>query len=302
MAMNRAQFAKLLQDGLNTVWGMEYDSYPEEFRQIFKMDSSSKAYEEDQLVTGFDVAVVKPEGSAVTFAEAIQAWTSRYTHITVALAFQITEEAIEDNLYMAMGSKYTRALAESMQHAKEVNAISVLNNGYSASFLGGDGVALASASHPLAGGGTASNILATPADLSEAALEDILIQIRRAKNDRGLPIALKAQSVVIPPDLMFVANRILRSQGRVGTADNDINAIKSMGIFGAEPIVMTRLTDTNGWWIKTNAQNGLRFFTRKPIATKMDTEFGSGNYRYKARERYSAGFSDWRGMFGSQGI
>jgi hypothetical protein len=301
MAMNRAQFAKLLQDGLNTVWGLEYNSYPEEYKQVFKVDSSKKAFEEDQLVTGFGAAVVKPEGSAITYDEAGEAWTSRYNHETVALAFSITQEAIEDNLYMSMGSKYARALARSMQHTKEIKAAAILNNGFSGSYVGGDGVALMATNHPLAGGGTQSNILSTPADISEASLEDILIQIRKAKDDRGIPIALKAVDVIIPPELEFVTCRLLDSALRTNTADNDVNAINKKGIFGRDPIIVTRLTDSDAWFVKSDATDSLRGFTRVAINTKMEDDFNTGNFRFKARERYSFGWSDFRGIWGSQG-
>lgn len=301
MAMTRAQFAKLLQDGLDTVWGLEYDSYPEEYKKIFNMTKSKKAFEEDQLITGFGGGVTKAEGASVTYDEASQAWTSRYNHDTVALAFAITQEAIEDNLYLSMGAKYTKALARSMQHTKEIKAAAVLNNGYSGSYLGGDGVALLSASHPLTGGGTASNLLSTPSDISETAIEDLLIQIRKCKDDRGIPIALKAVDVIIPPELEFVTSRLLDSVLRTGTPDNDINAINKKGIFGRDPVIITRLADPDAWFIKTDAQDSLRGFTRVAISTKMDSEFNTGNFRYQARERYSFGWSDFRGIFGSQG-
>ena len=301
MAMTRAQFAKQLQQGLNTVWGLEYRSHPEEWRKVFQVETSKKAFEEDQLVTGFGAAVVKPEGSAITYDEANEAWTSRYTNETIALAFSITEEAIDDNLYMQMGSKYAKALARSMQHTKEIKCAAVLNNATSASFLGGDGKALLASDHPLAGGGTFSNMLATPADLSEASLEDILIQIRKAKDDRGIPVALRAVDLVIPPDLEFVACRILDSSLRTNTADNDVNAINKKGIFGRDPVVITRLTDTDQWFVKTDAMDGLKFFQRKPVSTKAEPDFNTGNYRYKATERYVAGWTDPRGLYGSAG-
>ncbi len=299
--MSRAQFAKQLQEGLNTVWGLEYQSHPEEWKKVFKIENSKKAFEEDVLTTGFGAAVVKPEGSAVTYDDAAEAWTSRYTHEELSLAFSITEQAIEDNLYMTMGAKYSRALARSMQHAIEIKGAAVLNNGFSSSYLGGDGVALFSASHPLAGGGTFSNLLSTPADISEASIEDLLIQIRKCKDDRGIPIALKAVDIIIPPELEFVACRILDSTMRTNTADNDINAINKKGIFGRDPIIVTRLTDPDFWAIKTDATDGLKMFNRIPVQTKMEPEFNTGNMRFKARTRLAFGFSDPRGCFASQG-
>jgi len=299
--MTRAQFARQLQAGLNTVWGLEYNSYPEEWKRIFRIENSKKAFEEDVLTTGFGAAVVKPEGSAVTYDDAAEAWTSRYTHEELALAFSITEQAIEDNLYMTMGAKYSRALARSMQHAMEIKGAAVLNNGFSSSYVGGDGVAFFSASHPLAGGGTFSNLLSTPADLSETSIEDLLIQIRKTKDDRGIPIALKAVDLVIPPELEFTASRILDSALRTNTADNDINAINKKGIFGRDAVVITRLTDQDAFFIKTDATDGMKMFNRVPVQTKMEPEFNTGNMRFKARTRISFGWSDPRGCFASQG-
>jgi hypothetical protein len=301
MAMTRAQFAKQLQQGLNTVWGLEYRSHPEEWRRVFQVENSKKAFEEDQLVSGFGAAVVKPEGSAITYDEAQEAWTSRYTHATVALAFSITEEAIDDNLYMSVGSKYAKALARSMQHTKEIKCAAVLNNATSASFLGGDGKSLLATDHPLAGGGTFSNKLATPADLSEASLEDILIQIRKAKDDRGIPIALRAVDLIIPPDLEFIACRILDSSLRTNTADNDVNAINKKGIFGRDPVVITRITDADFWAVKTDAMDGLKLFQRKAVQTKAEPDFNTSNYRFKSWERFSTGWTDPRCLYGSEG-
>jgi hypothetical protein len=301
MAMTRAQFAKQLQQGLNTVWGLEYRSHPEEWRKVFQVENSNKAFEEDQLVTGFGAAVVKPEGSAITYDEANEAWTSRYTHETVALAFSLTEECVDDNLYMQMGSKYAKALARSMQHTKEIKAAALLNNATSGSYLGGDGKSLLATDHPLAGGGTFSNKLATPADLSEASLEDILIQIRKTKDDRGIPIALKAVDLIIPPELEFTAIRILDSQLRTNTADNDINAINKRGIFGRDPVVITRITDGDFWAVKTDAMDGLKLFQRKAVSTKTEPDFNTGNIRFKCSERFSVGWTDPRSLFGSEG-
>lgn len=299
--MNRAQFARQLQQGLNTVWGLEYRSHPEEWRRVFQVENSKKAFEEDQLVTGFGAAVVKPEGSAITYDDASEAWTSRYNHETIALAFSITEEAIDDNLYMQMGSKYAKALARSMQHTKEIKAAAILNNAVTSGYTYGDGKVLLATDHPLAGGGTWSNMLATPADISEASLEDILIQIRKTKDDRGIPIALKAVDVIIPPELEFIACRILDSSLRTNTADNDINAINKKGIFGRDPVIVTRLTDADAWWVKTDAVDGLKMFQRKPVSTKAEPDFNTGNYRFKSSERYSFGVTDPRGVFGSMG-
>lgn len=299
MAMNRAQFSKLLQQGLNTAWGLEYNSHPEEWKRVFMVENSKKAFEEDQLVFGFGGAVVKPEGSALTYDEGGESWTSRYNHETIALAFAITEEVMEDNLYMQMGKKYARALARSMQHTKEIKGAAILNNGFSTN--GGDGVPLLSASHPLAGGGTSSNLLSTPADISEAALEDILIQIRKVKDDRGIPVAAKAVDVIIPPDLEFVTCRLLDSQLRTNTADNDVNAINKKGIFGRDPVIVTLLTDADAWFVKTDIPDGLKMFQRVAVNTKMEPDFNTGNMRYKARERYSFGWTDWRSIFGSAG-
>lgn len=301
MAMTRAQFAKELQQGINTVWGLEYNSYPEEYKKVFKARSSKKAFEEDVLVTGLGNAVVKAEGSSITYDDMSEAWTSRYNHETIALGFSITEEAIEDNLYLELAAKGTRALSRSMQHTKEIKGAAVLNNAFSASFTGGDGVALLSSAHPLSGGGTYSNLLSTPADISEASIEDLLIQIRKTKDDRGIPIALKATQIIVPPELEFITGRILMSPGRPGTADNDINVINKKSIFNSEPVVMTRLSDPDAWFIQTDAQDSLSVFQRVGVSIKTEPDFNTGNYRTKARERYSFGWSDWRGLFGSQG-
>jgi len=293
--MTRAQFAKLLNEGLNTVLGLEYKKHPEEWRGCFETGSSTKAFEEDQLVTGFGAASVKAEGAGVKFDEAQQGWTARYTHETIALAFGITQEAIEDNLYMSMGSKYAKALARSMQHTKVIKGAAVFNN--VATDLGGDGVALFSDSHPLVGGGTFSNVLATPADLSESALEDILIMIRKSVDDRNIPIALRAKDLIIPAELEYVAHRILRSNLRSGTADNDANAMKDMGIFKGAPKVLTRLTSDSDWFVRTDVNDGLKYIDRKALKRTTDVDFASGNYRYQTRERYSFGFTDSRGVY-----
>jgi len=297
--MTRAQFAKLLQQGLNTVFGLEYKKYAEEWRGCFDVESSVKAFEEDQLVTGFGGAAVKAEGAGVMFDEAQQGWTARYTHETIALAFAITQEAIEDNLYMSMGSKYAKALARSMQHTKEIKGAAVFNNAVTGGFTYGDGETLLSTAHPLTGGGTASNMLATAADLSESAIEDLLIQMRKSVDDRGIPIAIKAKRMMIPPELEYVAHRILKTRLRSGTADNDANAIKDKSVFSTDPKVITRFTSPTNWFVKTDVNDGLKYFNRKALKRTMDTEFETGNYRYQTRERYSFGATDFRGVFGS---
>lgn len=297
--MTRAQFSKLLQNGLNTVFGLEYKKYSEEWRGCFDVESSVKAFEEDQLVTGFGAAANKAEGAGVQFDEAQQGWTSRYTHETIALAFAITQEAIEDNLYMSMGAKYAKALARSMQHTKEIKGAAIFNNATAAGITYGDGQTLLSTAHPLAGGGVASNMLATAADLSESSLEDILIQMRKSVDDRGIPIAIKAKGLIIPPELEYIAHRILRTKLRPGTSDNDANAIKDKGMFGSEPKVVTRLTSGTNWFVRTDINDGLKYFDRKALKRTMEVEFESGSYRYQTRARYSFGCTDWRGIFGS---
>lgn len=298
MAMTRAQFARLLQEGLNTVFGLEYKRHPEEWRSCFDVSNSEKAFEEDQMITGFAGAAVKAEGTGVQFDEAMEGWTSRYTHETVALAFAITQEAIEDNLYMSMGAKYAKALARSMQHTKEIKAASLFNFATDAGSTYGDGQPMLSAVHPLVGGGVQSNILANT-DLSESALEDALILIRKMKDDRGIPVAIRPKSLIIPPELEYVAHRILRSKLRPGTADNDANAIRDMGIFGSDPKVITRITNPTSWFIKTDVNDGLRYFNRKSLKRTVDNDFHTGNYLYQTRERYSVGMTDFRGVVGS---
>ena len=299
--MNRTQFAKELERGLNTVFGLDYDQYPEEWRKIFETSTSEKAFEEDVLVTGFGAAPVKAEGASTAYDEGGEAWTSRYTHETIALQFAITEEAIEDNLYMQTGAKMAKALARSMQHTKEIKAAAILNNGFNSSYLGGDGKPLFSTIHPLAGGGTTSNMLATPADFSETALEDILIQIRTAKDDRGIPIALVPKQVCVPPQLEYIAIRVMSSTLRPGTPDNDVNAIKTKNVFSTMPHVITRLTDPDFWFVKTDAMEGLKYFDRVALKKRVEIDHDTGNYKYLTRERYSLGWSDFRAVYGSQG-
>jgi hypothetical protein len=301
MALNRADFRKQLQEGLNAVFGMAYKSYPEEWRKFFAVNTSRKAFEEDVLMAGFGAAPVKGEGSAVEYDEGAESYVARYNHETIALAFSITEEAEEDGLYGALGSKYAKALARSLQHTKEVKGSNVLNNGFDALFPGGDNVSLFSTAHPLWGGGTQSNKLATPADISEASLEESLIQIADWVDERGIPIAVLAKCIVIPTELQFIAERILNSPYRSGTGDNDLNAIKSMGMFPDGVKVNHRLTDADAWFIITDCPDGLKHMVRKKVSRGIEGDFETGNMRYKARERYSFGWSDYRGAFGSEG-
>lgn len=299
--MNRTTFAKDLEEGLNAHFGMAYRSYPEEWSMIFDTDRSSKAFEEDVLEAGFGAAQVKPEGSAVGYDEGMQGWTARYVHETIALAFAITEEAVEDNLYQRLGPKYSKALARAMRHTKEIKGASILNNAYSAAATGGDGVSLLNDSHPLLNGGTFANKLATPADLSEQAIEDLLILIRKAVDDRGVPVALTAGKLVVPPELEYDAIRLTRSTMRVGTDFNDISAIVSKGVFSRDPTVITRLTDADAWFVTTDCPDGLKHMTRVGMKRGMQGDFETGNMRYKARERYSFGWTDPRGLYGSEG-
>ena len=301
MVMNRASFRKELQEGLNTVFGMEYKGYEQEWKPIFEVSNSVKAYEEDVLLAGLAGAPVKAEGAPVAYDEGAEAYTSRYVHETIALAFAITEEAEEDNLYGSIGSKYSRALARSMQHTKDVKGAAILNNGFSASFPGGDSVALFSTAHPLWGGGTQSNTFTTQADLSETSLEEAMIQISKFVDERGIPVAIQAQKLIVPPDLMFVATRLLNTQYRPGTADNDVNAMKSMGMIPGGQYQNHRLTDPDAWFLVTNCMDGLKHMVRKNIQRGLEGDFETGNMRYKARERYSFGWSDYRGAFASSG-
>lgn len=301
MALNRADFRKQLQEGLNVVFGMAYKSYPEEWRGFFAVNTSKKAFEEDVLMAGFGAAPTKDEGSAVEYDEGAESYVARYNHETIALAFAITEEAEEDGLYGALGAKYAKALARSLQHTKEVKGSNVLNNGFSSSYLGGDNVALFATNHPLWGGGTQSNKFSTPADISEASLEAALIQIGDWVDERGIPIAVQAQSIVIPTELQFIAERILKSPYRSGTGDNDANAMKNMGSFPKGVKINHRLTDADAWFIITDCPDGLKHMVRKKVSRGIEGDFETGNMRYKARERYSFGWSDYRGAFGTEG-
>jgi len=301
MAINRAQLAKELEPGLNALFGMEYDRYDNQHTEIFETESSDRAFEEEVMIVGFGNASIKGEGNAVEYDNATEGFTARYAHETVALAFSLTEEAVEDNLYDRLGSRYTKALARSMANTKQIKAASVLNNAFSGSFTGGDGVALVSDSHPLGGGGTASNRPTAYADLNETSLEDALINISTLVDDRNLTIALQGRKLIVPPALQFVADRLLQSPGRVGTSDNDINAIKNMGMVPEGYVVNNYLTDTDAWFLKTDCPDGFKHFERSPMQTSLEGDFDTGNMRYKARERYSFGFSNWRAVFASQG-
>ena len=301
MAISRAQLAKELEPGLNALFGMEYNRYEGQHAEIFDSESSDRAFEEEVMLSGFGAAPVKSEGSGVSFDDAQEAYTARYNHETVAMAFSITEEAIEDNLYDRLASRYTRALARSMAHTKQVKAASVLNNAFNAAFAGGDTKELCATDHPLTNGGTFANEPAVAADLNETSLEDALISIAGFTDERGLIIALKGMKLIIPRQLQFVAERLLVSNLRVGTADNDINAIKSSGLLPEGYVVNDYLTDSDAFFIKTDAPNGFKHFERMALSTGMDPDFDTGNMRFKARERYSFGFSDPRAVFGSPG-
>ena len=301
MAISRAQLVKELEPGLNALFGLEYKRYENEASQIFDNASSDRAFEEEVMLSGFGTADVKPEGSGVSYDEAQETYTARYTHETVALAFALTEEAIEDNLYDRISSRYTKALARSMATSKQVKGANVLINAFAASgYNGGDGESLCGNAHPTLNGNQ-SNIPSTAADLSETSLEQALIDIAGYQDERGLKVAAQGMKMIIPKELQFTAERIMKSQGRVGTADNDINAIKNMGMVPQGFTVNHYLTDTDAWFIKTDVPNGMKHFVRAPLKTAMEGDFDTGNVRYKARERYSFGWSDWRGIYGNQG-
>ena len=301
MAINRAQLVKELVPGLHALFGLEYDSYENQHKEIFDTESSERAFEEEVMLSGFGEAPTKGEGAAVVYDTAQESFTSRYTHETVALAFALTEEAIEDNLYDTLSSRYTRALARSMNTTKQVKAANVLNNAFNSSFVGGDGKELCATDHPTVGNIDLRKELATAADLNETSLEQALIDIADFKDERGLKINAQATKLIIPPALQFVADRLMESPGRVSTSDNDINAIRNMGMVPQGYVVNNYLTDTDAFFIKTDVPNGLKHFVRTPVQTSMEGDFETGNVRYKARERYSFGFSDWRGIFGSPG-
>ena len=301
MAISRGQLVKELEPGLNALFGLEYKRYENQHAEIFATETSDRAFEEEVMLSGFANAQVKPEGSGVTFDNAQETFTARYTHETIALAFSITEEAIEDNLYDRLASRYTKALARSMANTKQVKAANVLNNAFTAgAFAGGDGKALCADDHPTVAG-SFKNELSTAADLNETSLEQSLIDIAAMTDERGLKIAARGVKMIIPSELQFTAERLMKSQGRTGTADNDINAVVSMGMIPQGYVVNNYLTDTDAFFIKTDVPNGLKMFVRSPIKTAMEGDFDTGNVRYKARERYSFGFSDPRGIFGSPG-
>ena len=301
MAISRAQLAKELEPGLNALFGLEYDRYENEHTEIFDEESSDRAFEEEVMLAGFSTAPSKSEGGAISFDDAQETFTARYSHETIALAFSITEEAIEDNLYDRLAGRYTKALARSMAQTKQIKAAAILNNAFTAgSSAGGDGVSLLSSSHPTING-TQSNLLTVAADLNETSLEQALIDIAGFQDERGLKIAVRGMKLIIPKELQFVAERVLNSNLRVGTADNDPNAIKNMGMVPEGAVVNHFLTDTDAFFIKTDAPNGLKHFNRAAIKTAMEGDFDTGNMRFKARERYSFGFSDWRCLFGTPG-
>ncbi len=301
MAIARSQLLKELEPGLNALFGLEYDRYDNEHAEIYDTETSDRAFEEEVMLAGFGSAPEKAEGSAVSFDIANESFTARYTHETIALAFAITEEAIEDNLYDRLSSRYTRALARSMSNTKQVKAASVLNNAFDSGFTFGDGKELCATDHPTSGGGDFSNELATSADLNETSLEQSLIDISGFIDERGLKIALMGKKLIIPVNLQFVAERLMASNLRPATADNDINAVRNMGMLPEGYVVNHFLTDTDAFFIKTDSPNGFKHFERAAIATSMEGDFDTGNVRYKARERYSFGVSDPRCVFGSPG-
>ena len=299
MAISRAQLLKELLPGLNALFGLEYARYGEEHKEIYETETSERSFEEETKLSGFSAAPVKNEGSALAYDNAQEAWTARYNHETIALGFSITEEAIEDNLYDSLSARYTKALARAMAYTKQVKAASVLNNGYNAAYVGGDNVALFSTAHPLVNGGTNANTFTTPSDLNETSLEAAVIQIAAWTDERGLLIAAKPKKLIVPPSLMFVATRLLETELRVGTNNNDINAIKNNGAIPEGYTVNHFLTSTNTWFLTTDVPNGLKHFERIPLQNSMDGDFDTGNVRYKARERYSFGWSDPLGVYGT---
>ena len=301
MAISRAQLLKELLPGLNALFGLEYAKYGEEHKEIYETETSERSFEEETKLSGFSAAPVKNEGSAIQYDNAQEAWTARYNHETIALGFSITEEAVEDNLYDSLSARYTKALARGMAYTKQVKAAYVLNNAFTTTVVYGDGVSLCNTAHPLISGGTNSNRPSTGADLNETSLENAVIQIAAWTDERGLLIAAKPAKLIVPPSLMFVATRLLETSLRVGTTDNDINALKNNGSIPGGYTVNHFLTDTNGWFLTTDVPNGLKHFVRSPLSNSMDGDFDTGNVRYKARERYSFGVSDPLGIFGSPG-
>ncbi len=301
MAISRAQLLKELLPGLNALFGMEYATYGEEHKEIYEVENSERSFEEETKLSGFSAAPVKNEGSAIAYDNAQEAWTARYNHETIALGFSITEEAVEDNLYDSLSKRYTKSLARAMAYTKQVKGAGVLNSAFSGGPTGGDGVVLCSTAHPLVSGGVNSNTFTVQADLNETSLEAAVIQIAAWTDERGLLIAAKPRKLVVPPALMFVAKRLLDTELRVGTTDNDINALKAMGSIPEGYKVNHFLTDPNAFFLMTDVPNGLKHFVRSPLANSMDGDFDTGNVRYKARERYSFGWSDPLGVFGSSG-
>ena len=301
MAISRAQLLKELLPGLNALFGMEYERYGEEHAEIYETETSERSFEEETKLSGFGQAPVKDEGAAIAYDNAQEAFTARYNHETIALGISLTEEAVEDNLYDTLSARYTKALARSMANTKQVKAANVLNNGFPGGPTGGDGKTLFATDHPLVSGGTNNNAQSTAADLNESSLENAGIQIAAWTDERGLLIAAKPRKLIIPPALQFVATRLLDTDQRVGTSDNDINALKNNGAIPEGYAINHYLTDTDGYFLTTDVPNGMKYFVRTPLTTSMDGDFDTGNVRYKARERYSFGFSDPLGMWGSQG-
>lgn len=301
MAISRAQLLKELLPGLNALFGLEYARYGEEHKEIYETETSERSFEEETKLSGFSAAPVKNEGSAIQYDNAQEAWTARYNHETIALGFSLTEEAIEDNLYDSLSARYTKGLARAMAYTKQVKAAAILNNGFSSQYLGGDGVSLFSAAHPLVNGATNANTPSTQADLNETSLEASVIQISGWTDERGLLIAAKPKKLIVPPALQFVATRLLETELRVGTNNNDINAIKNNGSVSEGYAINHFLTDNNAWFLTTDVPNGLKHFVRTPLSNSMDGDFDTGNVRYKSRERYSFGWSDPLGMYGSSG-
>ena len=301
MAISRAQLLKELLPGLNALFGLEYAKYGEEHKEIYETESSERSFEDETKLSGFSAAPVKNEGSAIAYDNGQEAWTARYNHETIAMGFSLTEEAIEDNLYDSLSARYTKALARSMAYTKQVKAAAVLNNGFTAGYNGGDGTTLFSATHTLVSGGTNSNVPSTPSDLNETSLESAVIQISLWTDERSLLIAAKPRKLVVPPALQFVATRLLETELRVGTNDNDINALKNNGSIPEGYAINHFLTDSNAWFLTTDVPNGMKHFERTPLQNSMDGDFDTGNVRYKSRERYSFGWSDPLGMYGSAG-
>ena len=299
MAISRAQLLKELLPGLNALFGLEYARYGEEHKEVYETETSERSFEEETKLSGFSAAPVKNEGAPIAYDNGQEAWTARYNHETIAQGFSLTEEAIEDNLYDSLSARYTKALARSMAYTKQVKAAAVLNNGFTSGYNGGDGVPLFSSAHPLVSGGTNSNIPSTPADLNETSLEAAVIQISLWTDERSLLIAAKPRKLVVPPALQFVATRLLETELRVGTNNNDINAIKNNGAVPEGYTINHFLTATNAWFLTTDVPNGLKHFVRTPLQNSMDGDFDTGNVRYKARERYSFGWSDPLGVYGS---